>query len=74
MAQKTGAMIVPLKVEYSSFWRLGRWDGFVVPKPFAKITVSLNAPVTVQPTETESELQAECERIRGVMMEGMELH
>jgi lysophospholipid acyltransferase (LPLAT)-like uncharacterized protein len=74
MAQDTGAQIVPMKVEYSSFWRLGRWDGFVIPKPFAKITVSLKSLVTVQPTQTESELQEQCERLRGVMMEDMELH
>jgi lysophospholipid acyltransferase (LPLAT)-like uncharacterized protein len=74
MAQRTGAPIVPLKVEYSGFWRLGRWDGFVIPKPFAKITISLEQPVTVQCTDNDTELQQECERLRAVMMDGMDLH
>ncbi|HEX4640377.1 MAG TPA: lysophospholipid acyltransferase family protein, partial [Chthoniobacterales bacterium] len=34
VAQKSGAPIVPIHMEYSSCWRMKSWDRFVVPKPF----------------------------------------
>ncbi len=36
-AQLTGLPIVPLAVGASSGWRLGSWDGFLVPKPLSRV-------------------------------------
>ncbi len=41
LARSSGAPILPVNVEYSRVWRLGRWDGFIVPKPFARVVVTL---------------------------------
>ncbi len=41
LALRSGTPILPVNVEYSSVWRLGSWDGFIIPKPFAKIEVTL---------------------------------
>lgn len=40
LAQKTGASILPIRVEYESFWRLKSWDQLQIPKPFSKATVT----------------------------------
>jgi len=39
-AQRTGAVIVPVFAEARSAWRLGSWDRFVVPRPFARIAIT----------------------------------
>ena len=47
LAQKTGAPVVPIHMEYSSCWRLKSWDRFVVPRPFAKLRAIFGAPLQV---------------------------
>jgi hypothetical protein len=37
LANKLGADILFFTYKASSFWRLGSWDGFVIPKPFSKV-------------------------------------
>ena len=46
-AHRAGAAIVPLRAEVSRAWRLRSWDRFVIPKPFATITVHYGAPTFV---------------------------
>jgi lysophospholipid acyltransferase (LPLAT)-like uncharacterized protein len=44
VAQMTGLPIVPLSVGASAGWRFRSWDGFLVPRPFSKITIEYLAP------------------------------
>lgn len=37
MAQKANAKITLVEIKPSSFWQLGSWDKFVIPKPFGTI-------------------------------------
>jgi lysophospholipid acyltransferase (LPLAT)-like uncharacterized protein len=46
-AQRSGAPILPVAAHASSAWRLGSWDRFLVPKPFARVTVAYGDPVEV---------------------------
>jgi lysophospholipid acyltransferase (LPLAT)-like uncharacterized protein len=39
--------IVPLAARASAFWQLGSWDGFIIPKPFARVTIAYGEPVFV---------------------------
>ena len=39
-AQRAGAPIVPTVAHASRAWRLSSWDGFLIPKPFARVTVA----------------------------------
>jgi hypothetical protein len=41
LALQSGAPILPVNAEFSRVWRLGGWDGFIIPKPFARIAVTL---------------------------------
>jgi lysophospholipid acyltransferase (LPLAT)-like uncharacterized protein len=70
LAQSSGTAIMRVSIEYSSFWRLGRWDGFVIPKPFATIDVTLHPLYTVQEDQDSGGLDAECERLRELMLAG----
>jgi hypothetical protein len=46
-AQRSGAPILPVAASADRAWRLGSWDRFVIPKPFARITVAYGDPATV---------------------------
>jgi hypothetical protein len=59
LAQKTGAAVVPINMEFSSCWRVNSWDGFILPRPFAKVRVILGPPHRVRATTTPEEFEAE---------------
>lgn len=68
VAQKSGAAIVPLHMEYSSCWRLRSWDRFFVPRPFSKVRFILGAPLHVGQTKSPDEFEAERLRLQNAMM------
>jgi lysophospholipid acyltransferase (LPLAT)-like uncharacterized protein len=68
LAQKSGAPIVPIHMEYSSAWRLKSWDRFVVPRPFAKLRAIFGAPIQIAPLEGAEQFAAEQLRLQNEMM------
>ena len=70
LAQSANVPILPLWVEFSSCWRLGRWDGFVIPKPFAEVSITLQALHKVGTTDGEDEFETERQRLVDLMMAG----
>jgi len=46
-AHRTGAPLLPIAAHADRAWRLSSWDGFIIPKPFARVTVAYGAPVRV---------------------------
>jgi hypothetical protein len=57
-AQATGLPVVPLAAAASRAWRPGRWDEFLVPKPFSRLCVAYGPPRTVPPELDRAELEA----------------
>ena len=49
LASRTGYPIVPVASASRSAWRLRSWDGFRVPKPFARVLVAYGPPIPVPP-------------------------
>jgi hypothetical protein len=47
LARRSGAPIVPIAVGASAEWRLGSWDEFRIPKPFARCLVRFGEPVQI---------------------------
>jgi lysophospholipid acyltransferase (LPLAT)-like uncharacterized protein len=47
VAQRTGAPVVLITVHARRAWRLGSWDRFLIPKPFARVTVVYDDPTPV---------------------------
>jgi len=56
-AQMTGLPIIPLAVGASSGWRLGSWDGFLVPKPFSRVRLEYLPPRFVPRDADKVELE-----------------
>jgi lysophospholipid acyltransferase (LPLAT)-like uncharacterized protein len=72
LAQKTGAKIMPIQVSYSRCWELRSWDRFQIPKPFARVDITLLPLETVAATETDAAFEAERARIEEILREGQE--
>jgi lysophospholipid acyltransferase (LPLAT)-like uncharacterized protein len=73
LAQKSGAPVVPVNLEYSRYWRLGSWDRFIVPRPFAKVRVLINRPHNVKPTATPEDFEVERLALQNAMMALVEM-
>jgi lysophospholipid acyltransferase (LPLAT)-like uncharacterized protein len=74
LAQKTGAAVLPINMEYSLCWRLKSWDRFIVPRPFAKVRLIIGRPHRVNVTTTPEEFEAERLRLQEAMMALVEMH
>ena len=59
LAQITGGFILPIHITYSRFWQLGRWDGFMIPKPFATVNITFDVLHSIPPTANEEEFEYE---------------
>jgi lysophospholipid acyltransferase (LPLAT)-like uncharacterized protein len=68
LAQKSGAAVVPVNMEYSSCWRIKSWDRFIIPRPFAKVRVIVGQPHRVRLTSTDKEFEVERLRLQDAMM------
>jgi lysophospholipid acyltransferase (LPLAT)-like uncharacterized protein len=68
LAQKSGAPVYPINIEYSSYWRVESWDRFFLPRPFAKARIIFGPPHQVGPTTTEEEFETERLRLQDAMM------
>ena len=68
VAQRSGAPVIPLRVSVRRCWRLGSWDGFVIPKPFARITIAYGDPQYVD-AATPRDAAQQTERFGALMEE-----
>jgi lysophospholipid acyltransferase (LPLAT)-like uncharacterized protein len=68
LAQKSGAPVFPLNLEYSGCWRVKSWDRFILPHPFSKVRVIFGPPHQVAATKTEEEFETERLRLQNAMM------
>jgi len=63
VAQLSAAPVIPVRVSADRSWRLGSWDRFAVPKPFARVRVRYGAPRLVPRDATASELTSHAREI-----------
>lgn len=67
LAQKTGALVMPIVVRYSHFWRLKSWDAFEIPKPFAEVEITLLPLHRVAATEDNEAFERERARLEQIL-------
>jgi lysophospholipid acyltransferase (LPLAT)-like uncharacterized protein len=57
-----------MNLEFSRCWRLGSWDRFIVPRPFAKVRVLVGQPHRVGATSTAEEFERERLALQNTIM------
>jgi Kdo2-lipid IVA 3' secondary acyltransferase len=70
LAQLTGGDIMPVHIRYSRAIHFKTWDGFMLPLPFAKVTIIFDTPRTVPRRMTDTEFEQHRAEIERVMIEG----
>jgi len=73
LAQKSGAAVLPMNLEYSSCWRLKSWDRFILPRPFSKVRVLIGRPHRVKAADAPEALEAERLALQQTMMALVEM-
>lgn len=66
-AQRTGALLLPLHATADRGWRFNSWDRFLVPAPFAKVTVRYAEPFAI--AAGDAGLDAGLDRLAKAMRE-----
>jgi len=73
LAQKSGASVLPMNMEYSHCWRLGSWDRFIIPRPFSKVRVLISQPLRVDATSNPAQFEAQRLRVQNALMSLVEM-
>jgi len=53
-AQRSDSFILPVAASADRAWRLRSWDRFVIPKPFARVTIAYATPTKVTATTSRA--------------------
>jgi hypothetical protein len=56
-AQRADCFILPTAMGADRAWRLKSWDRFIIPKPFARVTVAYGKPTKVQAASSRDAAQ-----------------
>jgi lysophospholipid acyltransferase (LPLAT)-like uncharacterized protein len=62
---------MPFLIEYSRCWRLKSWDGFAIPKPFSRVTVTLLPLIRVPPDLSQQAFERIRAGVEAAMIERM---
>ncbi|MEO5588847.1 MAG: lysophospholipid acyltransferase family protein, partial [Gemmatimonadaceae bacterium] len=71
-ANRANAPILPIVAHVDRYWQLSSWDGFIIPKPFARVTVAYG-PATMVHAETPREAAEEAPRLERIMSEALKV-
>lgn len=67
LAQRTGAAIVPLSVNYGNFKALKSWDRFMIPMPFSRVDVLVGERFPVERELTDSGFEARRAQLESIL-------
>lgn len=70
VAQLTGVPVFPIHVRYEKCFTLKTWDRFMIPKPFSRVHVVLDAFRTIPATEGAEAFEVERLRLEACLREG----
>jgi lysophospholipid acyltransferase (LPLAT)-like uncharacterized protein len=69
IAQTTGLPMVAMRIDYLSCWTLKTWDLFRIPKPFSKVRITLEEPITVLRQLDNEEFEKERLRLEKCLLQ-----
>jgi lysophospholipid acyltransferase (LPLAT)-like uncharacterized protein len=72
LAQSTGVPLIPLHARCSSAWRLRTWDGFMIPKPFSRVTIVFGQALVIPRELDDDGFEAWRAKIEQVLRDGVD--
>lgn len=70
LAQLTGGRILPCHINYSHAIRFKTWDEFLLPLPFARVTMIFDTPFTVPRRMSEEEFEKFRSHLERLLIQG----
>lgn len=67
LAELTGALILPIRIEFGSAWSFRGWDHFRLPKPFTTVTAIIGPCLEIPPDLSEDDFEKERLRVERVL-------
>jgi len=71
LAQQANAAIVPMYTAADNAWYFNSWDRFMIPKPFARVTLRFGDVFQVPETITDPEFEALRRKLERIMARGL---
>lgn len=63
LSQLSKAPMLPMAYRASSVWQLRSWDRFMLPRPFSRIVIALEAPLSMTREDAAEEFSQGCDRL-----------
>ena len=70
LAQNTGARIIPMHATFSRCIRMKTWDGFIIPLPFSKVSVTIGAPLEIPENLSDEEFEVARKQLEELLKNG----
>lgn len=71
LAQATGAFVVPFYITADRAWFFNSWDRFLLPKPFARVTLKFGDMLDVTSGKNEDDFERQRQRLEKIMLAGL---
>lgn len=71
LAQATGACVVPFYITSDRAWYFNSWDRFMLPKPFARVTLRFGEMLDLRSGENEEDFERQRLRLQEIMLSGL---
>ncbi|MEJ6582353.1 MAG: lysophospholipid acyltransferase family protein [Akkermansiaceae bacterium] len=71
IAQTSGCLVSPFRIEFSSCWRLKTWDAFQIPKPFSKVVITMLKPMEIPRNLDEEGFENQRQLLETALRQGM---
>ena len=69
LAAKSGLEIVPVSCDAKRKWILPSWDNFEIPKPFAKVVVTMGDPIAIKDITGHTQIKDQAEKLAEILNE-----
>lgn len=71
LARATGAVVVPVYVTSDRAWYFNSWDRFMLPKPFAKVTLRFGEMLDLTLGHNDEDFESHRVRLQNIMQPGL---
>ncbi len=71
LASAAGAVLVPFYASADRAWYFNSWDRFMVPKPFARVTLRFGDPIPCSSVESSEEFEKQRVSLENIMLPGI---